>query len=94
MRGKVLEIGGTKEKILAAYRAGLREVVLPEGNERDLRDIPEDVRAAMEFHFVGRMEQIFDIALLVPQPKRKAAARSRRKSPKRQQSRAAASRES
>ncbi len=81
LRGKVLEIGGTKEKILAAYRAGLREVVLPAGNERDLRDVPADVRTAMQFHFVDRMEQIFDIALM-PQPKKKRASNSRRQSSK------------
>jgi ATP-dependent Lon protease len=81
LRGKVLEIGGTKEKILAAYRAGLREVVLPAGNERDLREVPADVRAAIRFHFVERMEQIFDIALM-PQPKKKRASNSRRQSSK------------
>jgi ATP-dependent Lon protease len=64
LRGKVLEIGGVKEKTLAAYRAGLREVILPAGNERDLRDVPEDVREGMQFHFVERMDEIFDVALL------------------------------
>jgi ATP-dependent Lon protease len=64
LRGKILDIGGVKEKILAAYRAGLREVVLPRGNERDLRDVPTDVREGMEFHFVQHMEEIFEVALL------------------------------
>src|SRR5690606_2166612 len=64
LRGKILEIGGVKEKILAAYRAGLREVVLPAGNERDLRDVPDDVRDRMEFHFVQHMDEIFRLALL------------------------------
>jgi len=64
LRGKILEIGGVKEKTLAAYRSGLREVILPHGNRRDLRDVPEDVRAGMTFHFVERMDQIFEIALL------------------------------
>jgi len=64
LRGKVLEIGGVKEKTLAAYRAGLREVILPTGNERDLRDVPEDVRAGMTFHFADRMDEIFDLTLL------------------------------
>ncbi|MQA92346.1 MAG: endopeptidase La [Gemmatimonas sp.] len=63
LRGKVLEIGGVKEKILAAYRAGLREVILPAGNERDLRDVPDDVRAGTEFLFVEHMDQVFERAL-------------------------------
>jgi ATP-dependent Lon protease len=52
-----------KEKTLAAYRAGLRQVVLPSGNRRDLRDVPDDVREGMTFHFVERMDQVFDLAL-------------------------------
>jgi ATP-dependent Lon protease len=63
LRGKVLEIGGVKEKILAAYRAGLRHVILPAGNERDLRDVPEDVREGMVFHFVQHMDEVFEVAL-------------------------------
>ena len=64
LRGRILEIGGVKEKTLAAYRAGLREIVLPTGNERDLRDVPEDVRAGMVFRTVERMDQVFDLALI------------------------------
>nr|MDQ3388957.1 AAA family ATPase [Gemmatimonadota bacterium] len=64
LRGKVLEIGGVKEKTLAAYRAGIREVILPAGNERDLRDVPPDVREGMRFHFAERMDEIFDLCLL------------------------------
>ncbi len=54
LRGKVLEIGGVKEKVLAAYRAGLREVILPKSNEKDLRDVPDEVRTNMAFTFVQR----------------------------------------
>ncbi|HEU4883166.1 MAG TPA: endopeptidase La [Longimicrobium sp.] len=64
LRGKILEIGGVKEKVLAAYRAGITQVILPAGNKRDLRDVPTDVREGMEFHYVERMDQIFDLALL------------------------------
>jgi ATP-dependent Lon protease len=64
LRGKILEIGGVKEKVLAAYRAGITEVILPAGNERDLRDVPPDVRDRMTFHKVERMDQVFDLALL------------------------------
>ncbi len=64
LRGKVLEVGGIKEKVLAAYRAGIREVILPTGNYRDLRDVPDNVRSSMEFHFVDRMDQVMGLALL------------------------------
>lgn len=64
LRGKILDVGGIKEKILAANRAGLLEVIMPVGNERDLRDVPRDVRDSMTFHFVTHMEEVFDIALL------------------------------
>ena len=63
LRGKVLEIGGVKEKVLAAYRAGLRDVILPKGNERDLREVPDDVRENITFHFVTRMDDVMRIAL-------------------------------
>jgi ATP-dependent Lon protease len=64
LRGKILEVGGIKEKVLAAYRAGIRDVILPAGNDRDLRDVPDNVRANIEFHFVERMDQVMDLALL------------------------------
>ncbi len=64
LRGKVLEIGGVKEKTLAAYRAGLREVILPAGNKKDLRDVPEEVRSNMAFTFVSTMDEVLRLALL------------------------------
>jgi ATP-dependent Lon protease len=64
LRGKILEIGGVKEKILAAYRAGIREVILPVGNERDLRDVPRDVRERMVFHLADHIDEVFRIALV------------------------------
>ncbi|MFL5386266.1 MAG: endopeptidase La [Longimicrobiaceae bacterium] len=66
LRGKILEIGGVKEKVLATYRAGIGNVILPAGNRRDLRDVPADVREGMSFHYVERMDQIFELALLGP----------------------------
>jgi len=68
LRGRVLEIGGLKEKVLAAYRAGLREVILPKSNEKDLRDIPDEVKSNMAFRFVERMDEVFKLALLPPVP--------------------------
>ena len=64
LRGKVLEIGGVKEKVLAAYRAGLREVIMPKSNEKDLRDVPLEVKQNMAFTFVERMDEVLHLALL------------------------------
>jgi ATP-dependent Lon protease len=66
LRGKVLEIGGVKEKVLAAYRAGLRQVILPKANEKDLRDVPDEVKKNMHFMFVEKMEEVLHLALLKP----------------------------
>src|SRR5690606_2544077 len=69
LRGRVLEIGGVKEKVLAAYRAGLREVILPKSNEKDLRDVPDEVKSHMAFTFVSTMDEVLRLALLpVPDP--------------------------
>src|SRR3954470_11486710 len=67
LRGKVLEIGGVKEKVMAAYRAGLRQVLLPKANEKDLRGIPDEVVNSMTFTFVSTMDEIIHLALL-PKP--------------------------
>jgi ATP-dependent Lon protease len=64
LRGKVLEIGGVKEKVLAAYRAGLRELILPKSNEKDLRDVPKEVREHITFTFVTSMDEVLRVALL------------------------------
>ena len=64
LRGKVLEIGGVKEKVLAAYRAGIRQVILPKSNEKDLRDVPDEVKEHIAFTFVERMDEVLHVALL------------------------------
>ena len=58
LRGKVLPIGGLKEKLLAAHRAGIFEAVLPRGNEKDLADLPENLRSVMKLHFVDQMDEV------------------------------------
>jgi ATP-dependent Lon protease len=63
LQGRVLPIGGVKQKVLAAHRAGLREVIVPERNEGDLEDVPEQVRAEMTFHVAGDIGQVLDAAL-------------------------------
>jgi len=63
LRGKVLPVGGVREKVLAARRAGVREVILPRHNEKDLVDIPQALRADIEVHFVDRVEEVLERAL-------------------------------
>jgi ATP-dependent Lon protease len=64
LRGRVLPIGGVKMKVLAAHRAGLTTVILPRRNERDLEDVPEDVRGKMQFVLVERIEEALKAGLL------------------------------
>jgi ATP-dependent Lon protease len=63
LRGKVLEIGGVKEKVLAAYRAGLRHLIMPASNEKDLRDVPDEVKKQITFTFVATMDEVLRLAL-------------------------------
>jgi ATP-dependent Lon protease len=63
LKGRVLPIGGLKQKVLAAHRAGLREVVVPARNADDLDDIPEDVKNDMTFHILEDIRQVIDVAL-------------------------------
>jgi ATP-dependent Lon protease len=63
LRGAVLPVGGVKEKVLAAHRAGIKRIILPEKNRKDLPDIPEEITKDVEFHFCGRMEDVLGIAL-------------------------------
>ena len=68
LRGKVLPIGGLKEKLLAAHRVGILEVIMPKDNEKDLPDIPENLRNVMKLHFVDTMDEVLRIALEKPLP--------------------------
>ena len=63
LQGRVLPIGGVKQKVLAAHAAGLTDVVLPERNRGDLDDVPEEVREAMKFHFAMTIDEVLDVAL-------------------------------
>jgi ATP-dependent Lon protease len=63
LRGRVLPVGGIKAKVLAAHRAGITRVILPQGNARDLDDVPKEARAAMEFIFADDMRQVIEAAL-------------------------------
>jgi ATP-dependent Lon protease len=63
LQGKVLPIGGVKQKLLAAHRAGLKEVILPQRNEPDLDDVPEEVRAELQVHLVSDVADVLRLAL-------------------------------
>jgi len=63
LRGLVLPVGGIKEKVLAAKRAGITTVILPKRNEKDLEEVPEPVRKDMKFHFVQRMDEVIQLTL-------------------------------
>src|SRR3954453_1449311 len=69
LRGKVLPIGGLKEKLLAAHRAGIFEAILPKDNEKDLAEVPDNLRNAMKLHFAETMDDVLAIALEGPLPK-------------------------
>jgi ATP-dependent Lon protease len=66
LRGKVLPIGGMKEKLLAAHRMGLRTVLLPKDNEKDLAEIPQEILSSLKLHFVETMDEVLQIALERP----------------------------
>ncbi len=74
LRGKVLPIGGVKEKVLAAHRAGVTNIVLPRDNEKDLADIPKNVLDTLNLHLVSTMDEVLKIALAGPLPARIPAA--------------------
>ncbi|RJQ50967.1 MAG: hypothetical protein C4521_12805 [Actinobacteria bacterium] len=76
LRGRVLAIGGIKEKVLAAHRAGIKTVVLPRDNEKDMELVPDKVRKELEFIFVERVTEVLDVALIGEgcQPKAEVAS--------------------
>ena len=63
LRGAVTPVGGIKEKVMAAHRAGIELVILPKKNENDLRDIPDEVRSQMRFEFVDNVDQVLKLTL-------------------------------
>jgi ATP-dependent Lon protease len=77
LRGRALPIGGVKEKVLGAHRAGITTIILPKQNEADLEDVPEEVRSLMTFHPVETLSEVLAIALL---PEEGAPVRTPRKS--------------
>jgi ATP-dependent Lon protease len=68
LRGRVLPIGGLKEKVLGAHRAGITTIIIPKANEADIEDVPEDVRRTLEFHPVETLNEVLKIALVPAEP--------------------------
>jgi ATP-dependent Lon protease len=66
LRGKVLPIGGVKEKLLAAHRAGMKTIILPRENEKDLTEIPQNIQDQFSIHFVETMDEVLKVALESP----------------------------
>ncbi len=64
LRGEVLPVGGIKDKVIAAHRAGIRNLILPQWNEKDMEDVPGHIQSTMEFFFTNKMEDVLEIALL------------------------------
>lgn len=83
LRGRVLEIGGVKEKVIAAHRAGIKTLILPKNNKKDLEDIPNSVLKDLSFHFVEHMDEVLKIALLRPLRVHKHAAAEQSTPPQR-----------
>jgi ATP-dependent Lon protease len=77
LRGQVLPVGGIKEKVLAAHRAGIKAVILPEWNRKDLEDIPKNVKTDIRFHFVDKMRDVLAVALENKKPR--SGRKSRKK---------------
>jgi ATP-dependent Lon protease len=76
LRGRVMPIGGVKEKVLAAHRAGIHELLLPAENERDLDDIPAEVQKALKFHWVNKLDDAVELCLTGPNAKRATRKKS------------------
>jgi len=63
LRGEVLPVGGIKEKVIAAHRAGIKKIILPLWNKKDMEDVPGNIKNSIEFHFVDKMEDVLKLAL-------------------------------
>jgi ATP-dependent Lon protease len=66
LRGRVLEIGGLKEKVIAAHRAGCTQIIAPKANQKDLVEIPETIQKELQFHFVQHVSEVLTLALTSP----------------------------
>jgi len=63
LRGEILPVGGIKEKVIAAHRAGIKTIILPLWNQKDMEDVPDYIKDSIDFHFVGKMKDVLELAL-------------------------------
>lgn len=75
LRGKVTAVGGIKEKVIAALRSGVKEIIMPKENEKDLEDIPDEVKRKLKFHFVERAGEALSLVLIEPRKDVRKGAR-------------------
>jgi ATP-dependent Lon protease len=68
LRGTVLPVGGIKDQVLAAHRAGIREIVMPKQNARDLEEVPAEIKADLKIHLVSRLDEVLPLVLAEPEP--------------------------
>lgn len=80
LRGQVMPVGGIKEKMLAAHRAGLKTIILPKRNELDVEDVPEEVRKALTFVYAESVNDVLKAALEKPAKSSKRSKNGRKKS--------------
>jgi ATP-dependent Lon protease len=66
LRGRILPVSGIKDKVLAAHRGGIRMVIMPARNERDLEDVPDEIRQDLEIHLVSRIDEVLPLVLAPP----------------------------
>jgi ATP-dependent Lon protease len=76
LRGRVMPIGGLREKLLAAHRTGIRDVIVPEGNEKDTRDLPQEVKHSIKLHFVHDIDEVLALALERPFKRKKTSKKT------------------
>jgi ATP-dependent Lon protease len=81
LRGRVLPVGGVKEKVLAAHRAGLSDIILPRENERDLDDVPAEIKNELKFHLVDNLDEALKLTLVAGEkakstPKKRTSTRT------------------
>jgi len=87
LRGRVLPVGGIKEKLLAAHRAGMKEVIIPRRNQPDLVEIPRKVMRELKVRMVEQMDEVLEVALLPPQPQEEPSAQPKAHRPRRSRAR-------
>jgi ATP-dependent Lon protease len=75
LRGRVLPVGGVREKILAAHRSGLKTIIMPRRNQKDLVDVPKRARDELNIHLVDHIDQVLEIALCEPHPPKRERTR-------------------